>query len=179
MLRLEVSSGLRKTADGCIVARPARPLAQRRRRPRSRVSTTARPISSPNHRCRFTRFILIKPSSFCGREHGALLFISPKDSAQLRFGGLERFSPVSAQVLASSIDVESQHRHCRAEWRRLAPVAAIRRLFQGARYLGRVIARKDVWLKIKSVAVPCHFRRPSRGVLFLFCHRLYFRVTSQ
>jgi hypothetical protein len=92
-----------------------------------------------------------------------LLFSSAKELAWVSFGGFERLPPVSAHVFAGPIDVKCQHRHCRMERRRLAPLAALCGPLQRPRYLDWIVALKDVCLKIKSIAMPCHFRRPCRG----------------
>src|SRR3954469_7892863 len=56
------------------------------------------------------------------------------------------------QAAAGTIDVKVEHRHCRAERRALAPVAALGGALERARYGARAALGEDAALEIERIA---------------------------
>src|SRR3569833_724798 len=77
---------------------------------------------------------------------------SPERLAQLALCVLERALLSGRQVFAAAVDLEVQHRHGRAERRRLATVTALGRALQGQRDLAGTGFLEDTGLEVHRVA---------------------------
>src|SRR5438874_5576027 len=96
-----------------------------------------------------------------GRASNQMRSIAAEGLAQFVLGALEHALLPLREVLAGAIEVEGQHRHCRAVRRTLAPAAGFRRALQRQRNLMRVVMREDAMLQIERVATPGDAGRPA------------------
>ena len=88
---------------------------------------------------------------------------SAEGFAELGLGLFEHFPALSRQVLAGPVDVESEHRHGRAEGWALPFRAGLRRAFERASDAARVLEGEDIGLERQRMAVSRHRPRPLRA----------------
>lgn len=97
--------------------------------------------------------------------------------AKLFLGFFEDFALFEGKFFACPVDVEVEHGHCGPKRRTLAPVAGIRRPFERACNLPRIIPRKHALFNIQRVTGFGNLLRPKFGLVFDHhtlsdCHKL-------
>jgi hypothetical protein len=85
-----------------------------------------------------------------------------EERPQLVLGGLQTGAAARRQLPPRTIDVEGEHRHCRAERVRLAPPTALSRELQRSGDLARVLPREHAGLQVQGPAGLGYPLRPSR-----------------
>src|SRR5215831_6411252 len=87
--------------------------------------------------------------------------LSPEFMAELGLRSLEHSALACAEVGASAVDVERQHRHRRAVRLTLSAAAVLRRSLEGSRDLARILRPEHVSLEVERVALFGHACRPA------------------
>src|SRR5215510_10424321 len=94
-----------------------------------------------------------------GRSFEGLRSLRPLlsiQSAQFSLGGLQSDPSLFRELAASPINVKCQHRHRRAKWVALAPVALLGGALERPRYPARVVQREHPFFQIERIARLCN-----------------------
>src|SRR5262249_13333845 len=88
---------------------------------------------------------------------------------ELNLCALQHFAARCAQLAATTVDIEAEHRHRRAEWRTLASAAVFCRSLQRNCDIVGAALGKNAALERERIAFARYARRPS--CLGFFAHR--------
>src|SRR5262245_57415618 len=94
-------------------------------------------------------------------------YFSSKHLPKLVFCTFENLGLRGRKILAASIDIEIEHRHCRLKWFRLTPTTLLSRLFERQRDLSRTCRLENIVFEIHCVAGLHNVLRPAIHGLFV------------